>query len=63
MVIESGKLVTVTEQSGHFIDSDNDNCDEFVSAAGTYIKMVIANNTEDKIYINVQGLIDIYTAE
>lgn len=32
-------------------------------APGTYIEITIANTTEDKIYINVKDLIDVYTAE
>ena len=32
-------------------------------AAGTYIVLTLANATEDKIYINVASLVDIYTAE
>lgn len=31
--------------------------------AGTYIVLTLANSTEDKIYINVASLVDIYTAE
>lgn len=31
--------------------------------AGTYIVLTLANATEDKIYINVASLVDIYTAE
>ena len=31
--------------------------------AGTYIELVLANATEDKIYVNVGSLVDIYTAQ
>ena len=57
-LVKSGKLVTVEDG----VDSDGDTTSE---ADGTYIKLVInsvdgsANNS--KIYINVQGLIDVYT--
>lgn len=47
MVVQSGSVVT--NPSGQ--------------AAGTYIKLVLANATNDEIYVNVGTLIDIYTAQ
>lgn len=46
MVVESGALVVNPEGK----------------AEGTYIELTLANTTNDKIYINVKDLIDIYTA-
>ena len=47
MVVQSGSLVKDPEGQ----------------EAGTYIELVLANATNDKIYINVANLIDIYTAK
>ena len=47
MVVQSGSVVT--NPTGQ--------------AAGTYIKLVLANATNDEIYVNVGTLIDIYTAQ
>lgn len=47
MVVKSGSVVVNPEGQ----------------AAGTYIELVLANATSDKIYVNVGTLIDIYTAE
>lgn len=47
MVVQSGSVVT--NPSGQ--------------AAGTYIKLVLANATNDEIYVNVGTLVDIYTAQ
>lgn len=47
MVVQSGDIV---------VDPDG-------QAAGTYIKLVLANATNDEIYINVGTLVDIYIAQ
>ena len=47
MVVQSGEVVTNPE--GH--------------AEGTYIKLVLANATNDEIYVNVGNLVDIYKAK
>ena len=47
MVVESGEVVVNPEGQ----------------AAGTYIKLVLANATSDIIYVNVGTLVDIYTAK
>lgn len=47
MVVQSGSVVTNPEGQ----------------AAGTYIKLVLANATNDEIYVNVGTLVDIYTAK
>lgn len=53
LVVQSGKTVTVTNG----IDSDGDSTSV---ANGTYIKLVIQNQT-DPLYINVRDLVDEYT--
>lgn len=50
MVVESGSVVTLA-------DGDVEGY-----AAGTYIKLVLANATEDEIYINVADLIEYVTS-
>lgn len=47
MVVKSGEVVTNPEGQ----------------AAGTYIVLTLANATEDKIYVNVGTLVDIYKAQ
>lgn len=47
MVVKSGEVVTNPEGQ----------------TAGTYIVLTLANATEDKIYVNVGTLVDIYTAK
>lgn len=47
LVVESGSLVTNPEGQ----------------EPGTYIELIISNSAEDKIYIPVTDLVDIYTAE
>lgn len=47
MVVKSGEVVTDPEGQ----------------TAGTYIVLTLANATEDKIYVNVGTLVDIYTAK
>lgn len=47
MVVQSGSVVT--NPTGQ--------------PAGTYIKLVLANATNDEIYVNVGSLVDIYTAK
>lgn len=47
MVVQSGEVVTNPEGQ----------------AAGTYIKLTLANATNDEIYVNVGTLVDIYTAQ
>lgn len=47
MVVQSGEVVTDPEGQ----------------AAGTYIKLVLANATNDEIYVNVGNLVDIYKAK
>lgn len=47
MVVQSGRVVTNPEGQGE----------------GTYIELVLANATSDKIYVNVGTLVDIYTAK
>lgn len=51
MVVQSGEVVTLTdgEVEGY--------------AAGTYIKLTLANATNDVIYVNVGTLVDIYKAK
>ena len=46
LVVESGKIVKNPEGQPE----------------GTYIELIIANKTSDKIYINVANLVDVYTA-
>lgn len=50
MVVESGSVVTLSEadQAGH--------------AAGTYVKLILANATEDEIWIAVDSLIEYVTS-
>lgn len=47
MVVKSGEVVVNPEGQ----------------TAGTYIVLTLANATEDKIYVNVKTLVDIYTAQ
>ena len=47
MVVQSGSVVTNPEGQ----------------PAGTYIKLVLANATNDEIFVNVGNLVDIYTAK
>lgn len=47
MVVQSGSVVTNPDGQ----------------TAGTYIKLVLANATNDEIYVNVGTLVDIYTAQ
>ena len=47
MVVKSGKVVVSPEGQ----------------TAGTYIDLILANTTSDKIYVNVGTLVDIYTAQ
>ena len=47
MVVKSGKVVVNPEGQ----------------TAGTYIELILANATSDKIYVNVGTLVDIYTAK
>ena len=51
MVVQSGEVVVLAdnEVEGY--------------AAGTYIKLVLANATNDEIYVNVGTLVDIYKAQ
>ena len=51
MVVQSGEVVNLAdnEVAGY--------------AAGTYIKLVLANATNDEIYVNVGNLVDIYKAQ
>lgn len=55
LVVQSGHIVTVEDG----VDSDGDTTSE---ADGTYIKLVIQNQTTP-IYINVADLVDAYTAQ
>lgn len=54
MVVESGEVVDLTEQQAQAIDTN--------FHAGTYIKLTIANATEDELYIPANALVDEYTA-
>lgn len=56
MVVSSGTVATYTSSN---LPTDAN----APSTAGTYIVLTLANATNDKIYINVQDLIDIYTAQ
>ena len=53
MVVESGEVVTFTDE----------NRPEEVAENGTYIVLTLANATNDKIYLNVGRLVDIYKAK
>lgn len=55
LVVQRGKVVTVKDS----IDSDGDST---TVADGTYIKLLIQNQTAP-LYINVADLIDVYTAQ
>lgn len=69
MVIESGSVVDITYDNGHLYDGAVD-VTEIIKGTGTataadagkYIKLVVANATDDKIYIKATDLVDIYTA-
>ncbi len=70
MVIESGTVVDITYDNGKLYDGAVDVTEIIKGAGGTataadagkYIKLVVANATEDKIYIKATDLVDIYTA-
>ena len=53
MVVESGEVVTFTD----------DNRPAEVAENGTYIVLTLANTNNDKIYLNVGRLVDIYKAK
>lgn len=64
LVVSSGRVVKAEENTttaGTFED-ELGNALPYVNAAGTYIELTIANQTEP-IYVNVVNLIDIYTAQ
>lgn len=52
MVVQSGKVIKISE-----VDATDD------LPEGTYIELTLANATNDKLYINVGTLVDIYEAE
>lgn len=54
MVVESGEVVTLTEQQAQAIDTSYH--------AGQYIKLTIANKTSSLLYIPANALVDEYTA-
>lgn len=54
MVVSSGQVVTY---------ADGDSFPTGVTEAGTYIELTIANATNDKLYINVGKLVDIYKVQ
>lgn len=59
LVVTGGKVVTVSESGGQYIDSDGDVTD--LDTEGTYLKLRIANQ-DSPIYINVASLAQVYTA-
>ena len=73
MVVESGSVVDITYNStdGKLYDGVTDVTEAIKGAGGTataadagkYIKLIIANKTSSTLYIAVQDLVDIYTAE
>lgn len=71
MVIESGLVVTITFDPGtnKLYDGLTDVTELIVGPSGTataadagpYIRLIVANTSEDRIYIKVTDLVDIYT--
>ena len=72
MVVEKGSVVDITynSQDGKLYDGATDVTSLIVGEgtataadAGKYIKLEIANTTNDKLYIAAKDLVDVYTAE
>lgn len=62
LVVTSGRLVEISvdeNDSTKFVDANNVEL-PYATAAGTFIELTVANQTEP-LYIDVHGLIDIYT--
>lgn len=59
---QNGKQITVIDIPKDMVVSSGEVVkDPIGQAPGTYICLTLANATQDKIYINVAGLVDIYT--
>jgi len=71
MVVSSGSVVDITYSEGHLYDGATDVTEKIKGQGGTataadagkYIKLNIANGTNDVLYIAAKDLVDIYTAE
>ena len=60
---QNGKQITVIDIPKDMVVSSGEVVkDPAGQAPGTYICLTLANAKEDKIYINVAGLVDVYTA-
>ena len=60
---QNGKQITVIDIPKDMVVSGGEVVkDPAGQEPGTYICLILANATQDKIYINVAGLVDIYTA-
>lgn len=70
MVVESGSVVDITYDNGHLYDGATDVTEIIKGEGGTataadagkYIKLTLANATDDTLYIKATDLVDIYTA-
>ena len=61
---QNGKQITVIDIPKDMVVSGGEVVkDPAGQAPGTYICLTLANAAQDKIYINVAGLVDIYTAD
>lgn len=58
-VIKAGELVTITD----FDDKSEEYQAKGIEGNGTYLKVTIDNDEETEIYIDVNKLIDVYTAK
>ena len=71
MVVEEGSVVDITYSEGHLYDGATDVTEKIVGEGGTataddagkYIKLVIANTSDDTLYIAADDLVDVYTVE
>lgn len=72
MVVSSGSVVTITfDSTTNKLYDGQDDVTEIIKGpgvtptaadAGTYIKLIIANSTNDRLYIAASGLVSNYTA-
>lgn len=61
--IQNGKQITVIDIPKDMVVSGGEVVKDPVGQTpGTYICLTLANATQDKLYINVAGLVDVYTA-
>lgn len=68
MVISEGTVTDVTYSNGHLYDGATDVTEIIkgsdpatVADAGKYIRLTVANATNDRIYIKASDLVDVYT--